>query len=742
MVHIELIDDTKNGKSGVSITLVMIMKNESAILQRCLDSLLPIIDYVVVTDTGSTDSSIEIVEKYLLDHPKLDGKVYQDPWKNFGYNRTQSVLNAQSWMKENGIGDRKNNYILTIDCDMKLQIDASFKKEDLLGADSWLLQQINPFVSYYNMRIFNSTLPYRCCGVTHEYWECKRSENERELVHKQLNTLKIDDVGDGGSKADKFTRDIRLLREALGEPTTDGVEIQKDLIEPNEELRIRYYFYLAQSYNDTEQVDLAIKWYNIRIAAKGWVEELFISYLRLGELHERKGEIALAVSAWSMGYQILPERTESLHRIIRMYRMQGHHHIACVYLKEAIHRPFPEHHLLFVEHQIYQFRLIEELSVVGFYTNQRAAAFAAVQYLQLYPTSFGGGGVPPELKNICVQNTPHFLIPLQRNKHTTLSIEGIDPIYKNSSSSLFKANGEYYGTVRAVNYSIGDQFQYTVRDPQQIVRTKNYWYRAKGNGQIISIHELSDQHLPKVRTSHIDGLEDLKITWITPTQPIGIAVDWERGKHNHPSMVLVHFEKKGKKFALSKVVPIEYGSEECQKNWSIFSEGGKLYSIYSHYPLLILEINPDTGTSKEYIRRVPPLDLSLIRGSSNPVKDGKDNWMVLVHEVSQQHTRVYYHRFLKYDKYWNLIGVSYPFYFEKLFVEFSLSIIYEKGTLAATPTGGALTSGGGIVSIVYSTRDNTTEIIEVEEDKIPCIPFGVPMDPRNLYKQIQLEMKK
>ena len=49
----------------VTITLVMIMKNESKILQRCLDSVKSIVDYIIIADTGSTDNSIDIVNNYL-----------------------------------------------------------------------------------------------------------------------------------------------------------------------------------------------------------------------------------------------------------------------------------------------------------------------------------------------------------------------------------------------------------------------------------------------------------------------------------------------------------------------------------------------------------------------------------------------------------------------------------------------------------------------------------------------------
>ena len=47
--------------SGQTICLNMIVRNEAPVIRRCLVSLLPIIDYWVVVDTGSTDGTQDVV---------------------------------------------------------------------------------------------------------------------------------------------------------------------------------------------------------------------------------------------------------------------------------------------------------------------------------------------------------------------------------------------------------------------------------------------------------------------------------------------------------------------------------------------------------------------------------------------------------------------------------------------------------------------------------------------------------
>ena len=47
------------------ICLNMIVKNESKVIKRCLDSIMPLIDYWIIVDTGSDDGTQQIIKNYL-----------------------------------------------------------------------------------------------------------------------------------------------------------------------------------------------------------------------------------------------------------------------------------------------------------------------------------------------------------------------------------------------------------------------------------------------------------------------------------------------------------------------------------------------------------------------------------------------------------------------------------------------------------------------------------------------------
>ena len=73
-----------------SVALSMIVKDESQVILRCLRSVRPLIDYMLIVDTGSTDGTQQIIQNYLQDE-RLDGEVIDAPWRDFAYNRTMAL---------------------------------------------------------------------------------------------------------------------------------------------------------------------------------------------------------------------------------------------------------------------------------------------------------------------------------------------------------------------------------------------------------------------------------------------------------------------------------------------------------------------------------------------------------------------------------------------------------------------------------------------------------------------------
>lgn len=97
-----------NKKNDVILSIGLIVKNEEEHLARCLDSLKPIMEalpcQLIITDTGSTDSTMEIAQKYTKE-------IYEFEWcddfaaaRNFGLEKAKGqwfmFIDADEWFED------------------------------------------------------------------------------------------------------------------------------------------------------------------------------------------------------------------------------------------------------------------------------------------------------------------------------------------------------------------------------------------------------------------------------------------------------------------------------------------------------------------------------------------------------------------------------------------------------------------------------------------------------------------
>lgn len=267
----------------------MIVKNEGKIISRALNAVLSIIDTYCICDTGSTDDTIEIIQTFFNQH-NIPGKIVQEPFKNFEHNRNYAMDCCA------GMAD----YLLLIDADMCPSIN-KFDKQDLWSYDACFILQGSENFYYQNIRIVKNINTIRYIGSTHEYI----SLYDGALIkHIGKDDMFILDYGDGGCKQDKYTRDVMLLTETLR-------------TNPNHE---RSLFYLANTYRDMSNFEQAIVYYQKRCDVGGWAEEIWSSKYQIGNCYSILGKESDAVFYWLNAYNHIPERVESLFKIIQYYR--------------------------------------------------------------------------------------------------------------------------------------------------------------------------------------------------------------------------------------------------------------------------------------------------------------------------------------------------------------------------------------------------------------------------------------
>ena len=626
--------------SDIRVIVLLMIKNESRIIRRSILSALKIADAICVSDTGSTDDTVQVLKDFYPTIP-IPAKTYDHPWTNFGVNRTKSFNDAKQFCYELG-WDQARTYVLAIDADMELVVESSFNKQTDLGAKGYSLTQKAGTLHYINARLLRIDQPWRCVGATHEYWD---GPNEGNVPDSKLW---INDRNDGGCKSDKFERDLKMLQEELKEQPTN----------------VRTHFYLAQTYKCLGRPEESIEFYKKRIALGGWFEEVWYSHYMIAQqyLETKRPEDA---EYWVLKGQAFNNyRAEGLYLLVKHFRIVGQQWKAMHYYLEAKRIPKPEV-ALFSESEVYDHLLDYEYTVLQYYVNaadRREGLRAAIKYLQ-HPLSVGF------LENV-FSNLEFYVQPLPLSNTIALPLPVQDG-FAASSCSLAQHNGQLVLNARYVNYQTSEQGVYTVKAEDGIVRTKNAFLPAIP-GAYPPIQTLDyvkeDPHLVEFPTN-IMGLEDVRIT-----SHKGKLFYTAASKSSNPdTKYRIVLGSYGPQLTESRVLDSP-SNADCEKNWLAISD----LDLTSDYPLFVhkwfpLEVGRVNGSKLDITTRhsTSPY-FSKMRGSANAVRY-KDQFWCLTHVVKYGSPRKYYHHIVVLDgSTLKPVRLSMPFYFKTHGIEYCL----------------------------------------------------------------------
>jgi glycosyltransferase involved in cell wall biosynthesis len=364
--------------------LCMIVKDEEHCIERCLESIYKHIDYWLICDTGSTDTTKEVIQNF-FDKKKIPGEIVEIPWEGFGKSRTKSLELAKEKME----------YAWVIDADDSVTGNPILPKD--MNADAYTLRIKRGDFTWYRNHIFNLDLNWRYEGVLHEYACCDKGA---DLVALKLGgTYHIEARTEGGRNVDitpqeKYLKDAEVLLDALTNESSP-------FYEPT---NVRYIFYLAQSYFDSGEWELSKEWYLKRAQAGGWEEEVFYSMYRVGIcncLLERPWqEIQDSfLQAWS--YR--PCRAEPLWQIARLYRQNGNPRLGYLFAKQGLSLDFPEQDILFLAHDIWDWQLLDEIAADAFYLMKFEEGLSACNMLLKNPN------FPKEHHQRTKENAQHYI---------------------------------------------------------------------------------------------------------------------------------------------------------------------------------------------------------------------------------------------------------------------------------------------------------------------------------------------
>lgn len=329
-----------------SICLCMIVKNEAKVIERCLASVRDLVSTWVISDTGSTDGTQQLIRTALDGIP---GELHEEPWVNFGHNRSLNIEHARG----------KADYLLLLDADLVIRRDGPLPR---LTADSYMLRHEGA-TEYRIKRLVRGDIAWRYEGVTHEYITADQQHSQ-----KNLDALVIEDFADGGSRHDKFERDARLL----------GAELERD------PANSRTVFYLAQTMRDMGNDDEAITLYERRAEMGGWPEEVYYALLQVGVLRAGSDDWPGAMDAFSRAWEARPQRLEACYELAARLRKLGRYRLAHSIVRAGLGQRQPAD-LLFVQPWVYRWGLLFEFSITAYWVGDFTASLQACDRLLAMP---------------------------------------------------------------------------------------------------------------------------------------------------------------------------------------------------------------------------------------------------------------------------------------------------------------------------------------------------------------------
>ena len=314
--------------------LVMIVKDEAAVIGRCLDSVAHLIGWWTIVDTGSTDATTDIITDKL---GHLPGVLYRRSWRDFASNRSEAVALAR------GSAD----YLLLLDADHEVLTDGFDAAS--LDLDMYDIE-VRGGISHRMPYLVQGDRPWYYRGKTHEYLTCHTPTRRG-----RFEQLAVQHHADGGTRFEKFTRDLRLLEAALAE-------------DPND---VRTLFYLAQTRQSLGDHVGALAAYRRRMELGGWDEEIYWCLYQCGVILDARGDWVYAQQAYLAAWEYRPIRIESLVKLSEGARNRGLYQTAVLAAERARGVPRPAD-LLFVESWMYDWGVDFELSISLWWVGQIA----------------------------------------------------------------------------------------------------------------------------------------------------------------------------------------------------------------------------------------------------------------------------------------------------------------------------------------------------------------------------------
>ncbi len=229
--------------SKSTISLVMIVKNEEKFLEGCLESVREWVDEIVIVDTGSTDRTLEIAQKF-------SAKISHFDW-----------CDDFSAVRNHSLDQATGEWALWLDADERLTAESGQAMRELISrtpkAIGGYMVNIKNFmrknelanVSWHRAcRLFRNHPSIRFTGRIHEQNARSIEQAGYQVSSSQLNIEHYGYIGEIMAERDKHARFLRMLTREVEE-------------NPDRAFRSFQQFNLANAYYTMQDYENAVRWF-------------------------------------------------------------------------------------------------------------------------------------------------------------------------------------------------------------------------------------------------------------------------------------------------------------------------------------------------------------------------------------------------------------------------------------------------------------------------------------------------
>jgi glycosyltransferase involved in cell wall biosynthesis len=308
----------------------MIVKDSGEDIKSVLHAIKPYIDSYCISDTGSVDTTTQLIRDTLS---PLPGTVYEDGWFDFGTNRNIAISHAES--------DHPSDFYLMLDDSYVLT--SGNPKEILQELDptvsaNYLVRIIDKEKSYFSGRLFTKGQHYKY--RIHEVFEQEPS-GAVDLTFEDRNS-----VNHIQRSKKRFHRDLQYL-------SLDEKQYPDDP---------RPVYYTARTYQMLENNAKAAEYFRKRLdlpVTANTLYELYNSYFYLAIIAYKKFVITrnyadcdAALDRFQLCARLFPHRAEPLYHlatILTYFYFETRKEEIVSLLERAIAIPIPEDNDVYYE---------------------------------------------------------------------------------------------------------------------------------------------------------------------------------------------------------------------------------------------------------------------------------------------------------------------------------------------------------------------------------------------------------